>query len=165
LEEGEKPVVTTPYKNPEKFKDEIKESTKELLEMGHIRPIYIPFTSSIVLVKKKDGTIMMCIDYRALNKKSIKNRYPILRIDELLDEFHGVVYFLNIDLQLGYRHIRVREQDIPKTTFRCHYGNYESLVMLFGLTNAPATLKSYMNHIFNKQLRKLFYDILVYNRT
>jgi hypothetical protein len=90
--------------------------------MGHIRPNSISFSSSVVLVKKKDGTMHMCIDYRTLKKKMIKNMYPISRIDELLDEFHRAVYFSKIDLRPRYHHIRVREQDIPKTAFRCHYG-------------------------------------------
>jgi hypothetical protein len=89
LEEGAKPVITTPYRHPKKFKDEIEKAIKELLDMGHIRPSSIPFASSVVLVKKKDGTMRMCIDYRALNKKTIKNRYPIPRIDELLDDCMG----------------------------------------------------------------------------
>jgi hypothetical protein len=101
LEEGAKPIITTLYSHPKKFKDEIK-SIKELLEMGHIRPNSSPFASSLVLVKKKHGTMMMCIDYRAMNKNTIKNRYPIPRIDELLDEFHGAVCFSKIDLRSGY---------------------------------------------------------------
>lgn len=100
LEEGAKPVITTPYRHPKTFKDDIEKAIKELLEMGHIRPSSSPFASSVVLVK--DGTMRMCIDYRVLKKKTIKNRYPIPRIDELLDELHGVVYFSKIDLCSGY---------------------------------------------------------------
>jgi hypothetical protein len=98
LEEGAKPVITTLYRHPKKFKDEIEKTIKELLDMGHIRPSSGPFASSVVLVKKKDETMRMCIDYRALNKKTIKKRYPIPRINELLDELHEAVYFSKIDL-------------------------------------------------------------------
>jgi hypothetical protein len=169
LEEGAKPVITTPYRHPKKYKDETEKAIKELLDMGHIRPNSSPFASSVVLVKKKDGTMRMCIDFRALNKKTIKNRYPIPRIDELMDELHGAIYFTKIDLRSGYHQIKMREEDISKTTFICHYDHYEFLVMPFGLTNAPATFQSCMNHVFNKQLRKhllvFFDDLLIYNKT
>jgi hypothetical protein len=154
---------------PNKFKDEIEKAIQELLEMGHIRPSSCPFDSSVVLVKNMEGTWRMCIDYMALNKNSIKNRYLIPKIDKLIDELHGVVYFLNIDLQLGYHQIRVREEDIHKTTLKCHYDYYEFVFMPFGLTNTQTTFQSCMNIIFNKQLRKFllvfFDDLLIYNRT
>jgi hypothetical protein len=98
LEAGTTPVITTPYKHPKRFKDEIEKAIKELLAMGHIRPSTSPFASSIVLVLKNDGTLRMCIDYRALNKKTIKNRYPIPLIDELMDKLHGAVFFTKINL-------------------------------------------------------------------
>jgi hypothetical protein len=165
LEARATPVITAPYRHPKKFKDEIEKAIKELLAMGHIRPSRSPFASLVVLVLKKDGTLRMCIDYRVLNK----NRYPIPHIDELMDELHGVVFFSKIDLRSGYHQISIREQDIEKTTFRCHFGHFEFLVMPFGLTNAPATFQSCMNHIFRGQLRKyilvFFDDILIYNKT
>jgi hypothetical protein len=169
LEEGAKPMITPPYHDPRRFEDEIDKAIKELLVIGHIRPSNIPFASSVVLFLKKDATMRMCIDYQALNKKTIKNRYPIPRIDELMDELHGVFFFSKIDLCSRYRQINIREKEIEKMTFRCHFGHFEFLVIQFGLTNAPATFQSCMNHIFRDQLRKLvlvfFDDILIYSRS
>jgi hypothetical protein len=117
LEAGATPVITMPYRHPKKFKDEIEKAIKELVAMGHIRPNMSPFASSVILVLKKDGTLQMCINYRVLNKKTIKNQYPIPRIDEMMDELHGEVFFTKIDLWSGYHQINIREQDIEKTTF------------------------------------------------
>eukprot|EP00253_Pinus_taeda_P018890 PITA_18890 len=132
-------VITTPYRHPKAYRDEIERVIQELLALGHIRLNMSPFASSVVLVKKKDDTLRMCIDCRALNKKTLKNRYPIPRINELMDELRGAQFFSKIDLRSGYHQIHVREQDIPKTAVRCHCGHFEFLVMPFGLTNAPAT--------------------------
>jgi len=139
LKQGIQAVITTPYRHPKAYRDEIQQAIQELLALGHIRLSTSPFASSVVLVKKKNGTLRMCIDYKALNKKTMKNRYPIPRIDELIDKLRGGWFFSKIDLRSMYHQIRVREQDIPKTAFRCHYEHFEFLVMPFGLTNALAT--------------------------
>jgi hypothetical protein len=169
LDEGGKPMITLPYHHPRRFKNDIEKEIKELLVMGHIRPSSSPFASSVVLFFKKDGTMRMCIDYRALNKKTIKNRYPIPHIDELMIELHGAVFFLKIDLRSRYHQINIKEKDIEKMTLQCHFGHFEFLVMPFGITYTPATFQSYMNHIFRDQLMEsvlvFFDDILVYNKT
>ena len=131
LEQGIQAVITTPYRHPKAYRDEIEKAIQELSALGNIHPSTSPFASSVVLVKKKDGTLRMCIDYRALNKNTLKNRYPIPRIDELMDELRGSKYFSKIHLRSGYHQIRVRDQDIPKTAFKGHYGHFEFLVMPF----------------------------------
>jgi hypothetical protein len=121
LEAGEKSVITTLYIHPKKYKEEIEKEMKELLDMGHIRLSSNPFASAVVLVKKKDGTMRMCIDFQELNKKTIKNRYPIPRIDELLDELHGAVYFKKIDTTTRAKNI-THTQHSPTCCFLCIQG-------------------------------------------
>ncbi|GJX27527.1 putative reverse transcriptase domain-containing protein [Tanacetum coccineum] len=135
---GAAPVARAPYRLAPSEMKELSEQLQELSDKGFIRPSSSPWGAPVLFVKKKDGSFRMCIDYRELNKLTVKNRYPLPRIDDLFDQLQGSNIYSKIDLRSGYHQLRVREQDIPKTAFRTRYGHYEFQVMPFGLTNAPA---------------------------
>ena len=168
LEPGASPISKAPYRMAPVELAELKKQIEELLEKGFIRPSVSPWGAPVLFVKKKDGSMRLCIDYRQLNKVTIKNKYPLPRIDDLLDQLVGASVFSKIDLRSGYHQLRVRVEDVPKTAFRTRYGHYEFLVMPFGLTNAPAVFMDYMNRIFRPYLDKFIVvfidDILIYSK-
>nr|GFC08604.1 putative reverse transcriptase domain-containing protein [Tanacetum cinerariifolium] len=152
---GAAPVARVPYRlTPSRMKD-LSEQLKELSDKGFIRPSSSPWGAPVLFVKNKDGSLRMCIDYRELNKRTVKNRYPLPRIDDLFDQLQGSSVYSKIDMRLVYHQLRVREEDISKTTFRTRYGHYEFQVMPFGLTNAPAIFVDLMNqflgHVIDNQ--------------
>ena len=127
---------------------ELKIQLQELLDKGFIRLSVSPWGAPVLFVKKKDGTLRMCIDYRQINKVTVKNKYPLPRIEDLFDQLKGAGVFSKIDLRSGYYQLRVKDIDVPKTAFRTRYGHYEFLVMPFGLTNAPAAFMDLMHRVF-----------------
>jgi hypothetical protein len=147
---------------------EPKKQIDELLEKGYIRPSTSPWAGLVLFVEKMDGTNRMCIDYRALNEVTVKNKYPLPRIEDLFDQLRGVSVFSKIDLRSGYHQLRIRPSDIPKTAVITKYGLYEFTVMSFGLTNAPAYFMYMMNNVFMDYLDMFVVvfidDILVYSQ-
>ena len=136
---GTAPIAKRPYRMGVNELEELKKQIKELQEKGFIRPSSSPWGALVIFVDKKDGTQRMCVDYRSLNEVTIKNKYPLPRVDDLFDQLRGACVFSKIDLRSGYHQLKIWSIDIPKTTFTTRYGFYEYIVMSFGLTNAPAT--------------------------
>ena len=138
------------------------------MDKGFIRPTVSPWGAPVLFVKKKDGTLWMCIDYRQINKVTVKNKYTLPRIEDLFDQLRGASIFSKIDLRSGYYQLRVKEVDVPKTAFRTRYGHYDFWVMPFGLTNAPAAFMDLMNRVFRPYLDQFVVvfidDILVYSK-
>ncbi|GJS17118.1 putative reverse transcriptase domain-containing protein [Tanacetum coccineum] len=166
---GAAPVARAPYRLAPAEMQELSTQLQELSDKGFIRPSSSPWEAPILFIKKKDGYFRMCIDYRELNKLTVKNRYPLPRIDDLFDQLQGSKVYSKIYLRSGYHQLRVREEDIPKTAFRTRYGHYEFQVMSFGLTNAPAVFIDLMNRVCKSYLDRFVIvfidDILVYSKS
>jgi hypothetical protein len=164
---GVEPPAKAPYRMSHEELKELKVQLEELLAKGYIKPSKSPYGAPVLFVHKKDGTLRMCVDYRALNKATMKNRYPLPRIDDLFDRLLGAKVFSRINLRSRYYQIRIAEGDEEKTACRTRYGSYELLVMPFGLTNAPATFCTLMNDIFCEWLDDFVVvyidDILIYS--
>ncbi|WOG95286.1 hypothetical protein DCAR_0414598 [Daucus carota subsp. sativus] len=169
LAPGTEPVSKAPYRMAPVEMKELATQLQDLLGKGVIRPSISPWGAPVLFVKKKDGSMRLCIDYRELKKLTIKNRYPLPKIDDLFDQLKGAVWFSKIDLRSGYHQLKIKPEDIPKTAFRTRYGHFEFLVMAFGLTNAPAAFMALMNRVFRKYLNKFMIvfidDILIYSKT
>lgn len=148
---------------------ELKKQLEDLLENIFVRPSMSPWGAPVLLVKKKDGSMRLCVDYRQLNKVTSKNKYPLLRIDDLMDQLVGARAFSKIDLKSGYHQIKVKDEDVQKTVFRTRYGHYEYLVMSFGVSNAPGVFVEYMNHICHTYLDRFVVvfinDISIYSKS
>ena len=146
---------------------ELKVQMEELVNKGFVWSSTLPWGAPVLFLKKRDGSMRLCIDYRELNKVTIRNQYPLPQIDDLFYQLQGTRVFLKIDLRPGYLQLKIRSEDVPKTAFRTWYGHYEFLVMPFGLTNAPATFMDLMNRIFQPYLDQFVIvfinDILIYS--
>jgi hypothetical protein len=154
---GAGPIAKSSYRMSSDEPDELKKQLKKLLEQGFVRPSASPWGSPVLFVEKKDGTKRMCIDYCTLNSMTIKNKYPLPRIEDLLDRLKKAKFFSKIDLRSGYHQMKIQEQDIPKTAFTTRYGFYEFVVVSFELTNAPAYFMNLINTVFMEEFDSLWW--------
>ena len=166
---GTTPISKAPYRMAPAELAELKKQLQQLLDKGLIQPSVSRWGAPVLFVRKKDGSLRLCIDYRELNSVTVKNKYPLPRIDDLFDQLAGAAVFSKIDMRSGYHQLKIKKEDVPKTAFRTRYGHYEFLVLPFGLTNAPAYFMDLMNRIFHPYLDKFVVvfidDILVYSKS
>jgi hypothetical protein len=166
---GTPPISKRPYRMPVNELVELMKQIAKLQSKGFIRPSSSPWGAPVLFVEKKDGTQRMCVDYRSLNEITIKNKYPLPRIEDLFDQMKGAIIFSKIDLRSGYHQLKIRESDIPKTAFCTWYGLYEYTAMSFGLKNAPSYFMYLMNKVFMEYLDKFVMvfidDILIFSKT
>jgi hypothetical protein len=167
LKLGTEPITRMPYRMSTPELQELIIQLKELLDLGLIRPSVSPWGALVIFIQNKYGSWRLYIDYRQLNKETIKNQYPLLRINDLFDQMKGVMVFSKIGLRSGYHQLWIKEDDVPKTAFKMRFGHYEFNVLPFGLTNTPGVFMSLMNGVFHKYLDKFIQvfidDILIYS--
>jgi hypothetical protein len=165
---GATPVSKSPYRMSTPELKELQLQLEELLKKGYIQPSVSPWGAPVLFVKNKDGTLRLCIDFRQLNKVTVKNKYPLSRIDDLFDQLKGEKIFSKIDLISRYHQVRIKDEDISNTAFRTRYGHYEFTVVPIGLSNAPVVFMFLMNGVFRNYLDKFVIvfldDILVYSK-
>ena len=166
LHPGTSPISMTPHRMAPVELQELRVQLQELLDKGFIRPSTSPWGDLVLFAKKKDKTLRLCIDYRLLNRVTVKNRYPLSRIDDLFDQLRGARVYSKLDLRTGYHQLMVRKTDISKTAFRTRYGHFEFTEMPFGLTNAPAAFMDLMHRVFQPYLNQfvvVFMDDILIN--
>jgi hypothetical protein len=169
LKPGTEPIARTPYRMSTPELQELKMPLKELLDLGLIHPSASLWGAPVIFIRKKNGSWRLCIDYRQLNKATIKNQYPLPRLNDLFDQMKGATMFSKINLRSGYHQLWIKEDDVPKTAFKTRFGHYEFTILPFGLTNSPGVFMILMKEVFHEYLEKFVQvfidDILIYSRT